>query len=187
MDIRPLTPSLIAEVQRLFETDRAADYCQCMWFLIPVKLYHAQGAIGNRAAMAVLAEASEAPLGLLAFEDDEPVAWCALGPRSRYARAILTPTYAGRDPSEDDRVWLIPCVFVRRDRRRAGLTDALIRAAMDAAREAGAKALEAFPLTAGKSQGKDVQVGFETTFARHDFQVLARPSANRVRMRLELK
>jgi GNAT superfamily N-acetyltransferase len=185
MEIRHLTASLIADVEALFAADRAMDHCRCMWFIIPVRLYHAQGASGNRAAFARLAEASDTPLGLVGFEGDEPVAWCALGARRRFARAILTPTYRGRDSTEDESVWLIPCVFVRGDRRRAGLTAQMIKAAVEAAQTGGAKAIEAFPLAGGKRQSKDVQVGFEQTFAREGFRVIARPSENRALMRLD--
>jgi GNAT superfamily N-acetyltransferase len=187
MEIRHFTASLIAEIEALFAADRAADHCRCMWFIIPVKLYHAQGAAGNRAAFAGLAEASDVPLGLVGFEGDQPVAWCALGPRARYARAILTPTYGGRDAAEDSSVWLIPCVFVRRDRRRSGVTAQMIKAAVAAAQAGGAKAIEAFPLAGGKRQSKDVQVGFEQTFAGEGFRVIARPSGNRALMRLDFQ
>ena len=89
-----------------------------MWFIIPVKEYHAAGSEGNRASFSDLIVSSDNPVGLLAKLDDQPVGWCAVGPRSRYVRAIKTPTYKGRDPAEDDDVWLVPCVFVRDESRQ---------------------------------------------------------------------
>lgn len=116
------------------------------------------------------------------------VGWCAVGPRRRYARAVRTPTFKGRDPNEDDAVWLVPCFFVHRDARRAGVSRALLEAAIRLAQEHGATAIEGFPYAGSKRRsGGDLQVGFEPLFASCSFSVARRPSGNRVVMRRELK
>jgi len=157
-----------------------------MWFLISVKNYHAAGSDGNRASFVELAATSETPMGLLAYENDEPVGWCAVGPRSRYARAIKTPTYSGRDPAEDDDVWLAPCFFVRRDRWRRSVTPKLLEAAVGLAREHSATAVEGFPHARAKHSSQDLQVGSESVFAALGFKVIRSPSTSWVVMRLEL-
>ena len=155
-----------------------------MWFIIPVKEYHAAGSDGNRASFCRLLAASEHPLGLIAYLDDRPVGWCAVGPRSRYLRAIRTPTYKGRDPDEDDDVWLLPCLFLRKEARGAGLGGRLVRAAVRLARERRAVAVEAFPYAGPKRRSRETQVGFEAVLSRGGFAVIGRPSADRVLMRL---
>jgi hypothetical protein len=185
LDIRPADASSIPDLAALFSSDKATAGCWCMWFIIPVKAYHAAGSTGNRAAFSALAAASPQPMGLIAYRDDTPVGWCAIGPRSRYARAIKTPTYAGRDPAEDDGVWLIPCLFLRKEARKAGHSEALVRAATRLARDHGATAVDCFPLSGPQRRSYDTQVGFESVFARCGFSPLRRPSDARVVMRLQ--
>jgi GNAT superfamily N-acetyltransferase len=187
MEIRPADQGSIEDLRDLFCTDRAAAGCWCMWFIVPVREYHAAGGAGNRARLRELAALSELPVGLIAYQDGAPVGWCAVGPRSRYVRAIRTPTYEGRDPQEDDAVWLLPCLFVRKEARRSGLSEQLVKAAVRLAQKHGAVALEAFPHAGQARRSKDTQVGFEAVFSRCGFAVIRRPAASRVVMRLQFQ
>jgi GNAT superfamily N-acetyltransferase len=185
LQIRPIGPASADDLGALLATDKSADGCWCMWFITSVKAYHAARGDGNRSRSRELMGASRHPMGLVAYLDGEAVGWCAVGPRSRYARAIATPSYKGRDPAEDERVWLIPCLFVRKDQRGSGIGDSLVRAALALAAENGAEAVEAFPHAGTKHRGADTQVGFEPLFARCGFSPLRRPSETRVVMRAE--
>jgi len=80
----------------------------------------------------------------------------------------------------------VPCFFVRKDRRRAGITASLLEAAVRLAREHGAIACEAFPHASGTHSSQDPQVSSEAVFASLGFRVIRTPSAGRVVMRLEL-
>ena len=184
--IEPVTSDLIDDMGRLLGTDRAAGGCWCMWFIVPVKDYHRAGSGGNRASFCDLMASSEQPLGLLAYQADEPMGWCAVGPRSHYRRALKTPTYLGRDPGEDDSVWLVPCFFVRRDARRAGLGQMVLQAAVGLAKEHGAITIEGFPFSGGKRRSSDTQVGFASVFSACGFEAIRTPSPSRVIMRREL-
>ncbi|HEX8096273.1 GNAT family N-acetyltransferase [Jatrophihabitans sp.] len=184
---RPFELDLIPTLDELFATNQTAEACWCMWFLIPVKEFHANGGQGNKAAFTAEARAGREPMGILALDGDQTVGWCAVGPRSRFVRGVRTPTYAGRDAAEDDIVWLVPCFFTRPDRRRSGITAGLLGAAVDLAREHGARAVEGFPFAAGGAHsGSDKQVNDETVFTSQGFTVVRRPSKNRVVVRREL-
>ena len=98
----------------------------------------------------------------------------------------ITPTYKGRDPVEDDLVWLIPCLFVRPGVRGTNLTRDLIARAVELARRSSAKAIEAFPYLGNKRQSKDIQVGFAPIFEAAGFQVIRSPSTSRAVMRRDL-
>jgi len=186
LTIKLLTSDLVSDLGRLFSTDQVADSCWCMWFIVPVKEYHARGNEGNRASFSELVAASDKPLGLLAFQDEEPVGWCATGPRSRYVRALKTPTYRGGDPESDSDIWLVPCLFVRKGLRGRRVSQALLEAAVDLAKECGATAIEGFPFSGSEKRSSgDVQVGTEVLFASCGFEVVRTPSANRVVMRRE--
>jgi GNAT superfamily N-acetyltransferase len=185
-EIQPLTPELIPDALTLFGTSTGTARCFCMWFIIPVKQYHAGGPDRNRELFCGLVTDSTLPAGLLAYRSGEPVGWCAVGPRSRYARAIETPSFKGRDPSEDEAVWLVPCFYVRKDARRSGVSRALLQAAVDVAKEHGATAIEGFPFARGMRPSPESMVGGETAFAACGFRVDRRPTATRVVTRLDL-
>lgn len=187
--VRELSAERIGDLGRLFDTDAVADRCWCMWFLRPVNEFHLAGTDGNRAAFEELARSEPDPLGLLAYRNDEPVGWCAAGPRQRFARALRTPTLRQRDRTEDVAVWLVPCFFIRPDVRGAGVSTALLDAAVDLARSRGAAAIEGFPLAGGRRRfgGSDFMTAVEPLFAACGFEPVHRPSANRVVMRRALQ
>jgi hypothetical protein len=59
--------------------------------------------------------------GLIAYLDGEPVGWCAVEPRTAYARLLLKTRvpWAGRaEDKNDDGVWAVTCFVTRRGFRR---------------------------------------------------------------------
>ena len=186
IEVKPLTRELLPDVEALFDTSRETHGCWCMWFLIPYKEYHASGPEGNHRRFLELMEVTSFPIGLLAYRDGEVVGWCATGPRSRFVRALGVPSFKGRDPSEDDSVWLTPCFYVRKDVRREGVSRALLEAAVTLAREHDATAIEGFPFASGVKIGRESMVAVEALFAACGFAVSRQPSPTRVVMRKEL-
>lgn len=71
--------------------------------------------------------------------------WCQLTPRD--ALPWLDRTWRLKRVDEVP-VWSLSCFYVRKGYRKQGVTSALIAAALDAAKRAGAPALEAYPLDA---------------------------------------
>ncbi|HET8683808.1 MAG TPA: GNAT family N-acetyltransferase [Micromonosporaceae bacterium] len=187
VEVHAATADRYADVAALFGTNKITSSCWCMWFVLPAKEVSAGWGEGNRERFAALAGELAEPVGLLAYRDGEPVGWLAAGPRARYARALRSPILKGRDAAEDDRVWLLPCFFVRRDARRAGVTAPLIEAAVDLARSHSATAVEAFPMVPkGRVSAGQAFIGTQGMFAGCGFREVARPSPTRVVMRREL-
>lgn len=186
IDVRPLTPALLAHAEKLFGTSPGTGGCFCMWFIIPVAQYHSGGGAANRRLFRELAGRSVQPIGLLAYHKGEVVGWCATGPRSRFVRALRVPSYKGRDPDEDESVWLVPCFYVRKDMRRQGVSLALLKGAVALARQHGAAAIEGFPFARGAKLSKESMVGVETVFTECGFEVTRRPSSTRVVVRKNL-
>ena len=188
IEIKIATKELIADIELLFCSNPSIEQCSCMWFLIPVKDFHAGGVEGNRTKFRQLLHSEPTPLGLIAYVENSPVGWCAVGPRSRYHRAIRTPTYKGRDSKEDDHVWLVPCFFIREEAENLKLSQALLERAVALAEEYGASAIEGFPFSGTKTKSSgDTQVGVESVFMSCGFTIDRRPSENRVVMRRQLK
>jgi GNAT superfamily N-acetyltransferase len=128
--------------------------------------------------------------GLLAYLDDEPVGWCAVEPRVAYQGLLRNNRvpWEGRDEDKaDDSVWAVTCLFTRAGFRRAGVSYALARAAVDHARAGGARALEAYPMTTGDALAEELHVGTAGAFAAAGFTEVSRPTVRRVVMRIEFE
>jgi GNAT superfamily N-acetyltransferase len=189
MDVHPLTRDRLDDLADLFLTGSATKGCWCMYFIHPPKQFQAGWRNGaNRAAFESLVPTASPPMGLLAYDDGRAVGWIATGPRSRYPRAIgpRATILKGRDQSEDDDVWLLPCFFVRVGYRGAGVTAALVAAAVEQAEAHGAKAVEGFPIADAYPKSQDDYVGKQRRFAECGFECVAEPSPRRVVMRKKL-
>lgn len=128
--------------------------------------------------------------GLVAYLDSEPVGWVAVEPRTAYPRLLRTRTaWSGRQEDKaDDSVWAVTCFVTRKGYRKRGITYALAAATIGFAREQGARALEAYPMTT--PPGKEItwgelHVGSRQVFADAGFTEVSRPSLRRVVMRID--
>jgi GNAT superfamily N-acetyltransferase len=186
MHFEPLTPDRSGDLADLFAGNATARGCWCMWFLLPSRDVRAGWGRGNRDRFEDLVRCDNVPLGLLAYADDQPVGWCAAGPRARYATVVRSRLMTGREPAEDASVWFVPCFFVRAGSRRAGITERLLLATVEQARRHGAAAVEGFPLAGAGPHQSDRYLGTEPLFAACGFQATARPSPRRVVMRRNL-
>lgn len=185
--VAPLNSDRLADLAGLFGVSKTTSGCYCMWFIVPAKDSQAGWQGGNKAAFEAITCSERHPTGLLAYRGGEAVGWAALGPRSRYARALRSAVLAERDPTEDDGVWLVPCFFVRRDARGAGVTRLLLDNAVALAKKRGARAVEGFPLAGGRRHSAaEAFLGVEELFASCGFDVVSRPTPKRVHMRRNL-
>ncbi len=190
VDTRPVGPPDLAALDRLFESQRSTRRCWCMAFCT-TRSQFAVGWFGggNRSRFEAMARANTTPMGILASVAGEPVGWCACGPRFRYAVATSgrSKIMSGRPPDEDHSVWLLPCLFVRADRRGLGITYTLVGAAVELARSEGASAIEGWPLARSERQSADAFFGREQVFEDLGFRCVERPTPQRAIMRLELR
>lgn len=186
MEIHPLTDDRRGDVRELFASNASTRGCWCLWFVAASREVRTGWGERNRRRFEELVSLDRTPLGLLAYAGGRAVGWCAAGPRARYVRADRSPMLAGRDPAEDDSVWLVPCFFVRAGERRKGTTERLLIAAVELARGHGATAVEGFPLAGAGPHTSDRYLGTEPLFAACGFTAVRRPSPRRVVMRLDL-
>ena len=70
--------------------------------------------------------------------------------------------------------------------RRRGITHALVRAAVDFARERGARAIEGYPTITKNVITEELHVGTEAAFTGAGFATVSRPTPRRAVMRLDL-
>jgi GNAT superfamily N-acetyltransferase len=181
------------DLQTVFGTTGPAARCQCQRFKLRPREYFAGFPVEERAAR--LREQTEAghpesdtTSGLVAYRDGQPVGWCAVEPRSHYdgLRRNNRVPWAGRDEDKaDESVWAVTCFFIRRGHRRSGVSRALARAAVDFARDRGARAIEGYPITTKDVIVEELLVGTVSVFEGAGLSVVSRPTPRRVVMRLD--
>jgi GNAT superfamily N-acetyltransferase len=144
--------------------------------------YRKQPREANKAAFHGVVKGGPPP-GLLALEGDRAVGWCQLTPRD----ALPWLDRAWRLRRVDDvPVWSISCFYIRKGYRKQGVTSALIAAALETAKKAGAPALEAYPLDADLTPSTS-STGYASTFARAGFKTVGRHTPPRPIMRRDLR
>ena len=185
----PLTEQGWDDLVALFGTRGDPSWCWCQFFLTTGKGY-TQSSSANKAALHRQVREDPRPQGVIAHRGDEAVGWVQLGPRTAYprlceSRSLRTVT---GDDLDDPSVWAVTCFVVRVGRRRNGVSTALLAAAIDLAREHGARTLEGHPVDvaarSGKVAGAELYHGVATTFARAGFVEVGRTGAARPVMRI---
>ena len=178
----------------MFGTKGDPAHCWCQWYKIPGSDWRSVGdeALHDRLE-AQVAAGVDGP-GLLAYDGDTPVGWCAVEPRAeprppppqphrrrRHARSRLRrPGRLGRSRASSCR---------GRIGARASV-GALAEAAVEYAREHGARLLEGYavdPAAREKTPAADLFHGTVTMFEQAGFTEVARPKADRAIMQRRLR
>jgi GNAT superfamily N-acetyltransferase len=182
------------DLQTVFGARGEASRCQCQWFKIrdfewrsvPVderaERLREQTGCGHPGARTTS--------GLVAYLDGEPAGWCAVEPRTAYVRLLFTRVpWTGRaEDKTDDGVWAVTCFVTRTGFRRRGVSRALAGAAVDFARQRGARAIEGYPMITQPGQEVtrgELYVGSRSIFAAAGFAEVSRPTRRRVVMRID--
>ena len=179
--VRQLTADLWPSFEDLFGDRGAVGGCWCVYWRIGSR-YRDRHPEANKQSFRRVVEDGPSP-GLLAFHDDVAVGWCQITPRDSVP--WLDRTWRLRRV-DDTPVWSISCFYVRKGCRREGVTAALITAALETARRAGAVAVEAYPLDADLTPSAS-STGYSSTFERAGFKIIARHVPPRPIMRYEFR
>jgi GNAT superfamily N-acetyltransferase len=144
--------------------------------------YEANKGDRNRAAFEALVKSGAEP-GILAYEHETPIGWCAVAPRSSYPRLGRSRVLR---PVDDLPVWSIVCLFVHKNYRRQGISTLLLRSAADFVADRGGAIVEGYPVEPKKDPMPDVFVftGLASAFRAAGFDEVARRSETRPIMRL---
>ena len=185
LGFEPLTIDRWDDFEKLFGPRGACGGCWCMyWRLIHSEFERNKGDM-NKRAMKRLVKSGEVP-GIIAYESDEPVAWCSIAPREQFIRLgrsrILKPV-------DDKPVWSVVCFFIAKRARKQGFSLAILNAATRFAAERGAGIVEGYPVEPKKGKTADVfaYTGLASVFIKAGFDEVARRSETRPIMRLEVK
>ena len=171
LTIRPLSAARWADLEDLFGPNGAIGGCWCMWWRLRRRDWEAGKGAGNRRAFRRRASQEPSP-GLVAYSDDLAVGWCQVCPRSELPTLDRSRALA---PIDGLPVWSLSCFYIKAGWRRRGVARALTVAAIEAARSAGAPALEAYPWDTKEAKSSStVYTGLASTFRALGFQVVAR-------------
>ena len=86
LSFRPLTPSIWESLLELFGEKGACGGCWCMTWRLVSKEYEKNKGARNRELLYQLVKNNE-PLGIVAFEDGEPIGWCSISPQGKINQA----------------------------------------------------------------------------------------------------
>lgn len=177
LTIQPASRVPWAAVEDVLGSTAESRHCWCRWWVTTNADYSALDDGDRRAATQSDHETGQLR-GLVALRDGEPVGWVGVGPRADFVRLPRTKVIAGAVPEADfdvPGIWSVLCFTVSPAHRRTGVARALLTAAVEHARAAGATTVEAYPIDTGTSAGSalpptDLNTGTAALFASAGFR-----------------
>lgn len=182
LTVRELHPETWDDFEQVLGQNGGARGCWCMHWRLSIAEWMEGKGEGNKRAMKQLASRDRPP-GVLVYDGDQPVAWCALGPRASFPRLERSPLLANID---DEPVCAIACIFVHRKHRGSGLLSRILDAVCDYAATAGYRIAEGYPIEPrpGRRAGSDTAMtGIASAFLAAGFTEVTRPRRDRPIMR----
>jgi GNAT superfamily N-acetyltransferase len=190
IDVRPVTADRWSDLARMFgRRGEDPSWCWCQRFL---RSEAAQSAApDNRDALYQEITRAMVPPGLIAYVDDQPAGWTRVGPRGSFPGVQGNKALARVLTGNDDGVWWVTCFAVGGRYRKCGVGLALLKAAVEFARQHGATAVEGHPvdvagLKAGRAAASALYTGTKAMFSAAGFAEIARTYPTRPVMRLSI-
>ena len=191
--IVPANEASWEDLQAVFGTRGDPFRCQCQRYkMLPRESWASVGAEELAFRLRTQTDCghpeSRTTSGLVAYLDGEPVGWCAVERRTAYPRLLLktrVPWEGRTEDKTDDSVWAVTCLFTRAGFRKRGVSRALARAAVEFARERGARAIEGYPMVTKNVILEELHVGTEGVFADAGFAKVSHPTLRGVVMRID--
>ena len=140
-EIRPVMAENWTDLKTLFGPHGAFMGCWCAYWRLRHVDFEATSAAEHKAVIRDRVH-GDLPPGLLAYRDDEPVAWVSVEPRERFEAFAHARVYR---PVDETPVWTVTCFYVAEDARGEGLMAPLLVAVTAHVRERGGVAVEGYP------------------------------------------
>ena len=185
-EITAVTDDRWDDLERLFGPEGAFKGCWCAFWRLRHKDFQAADSAERKRLLQDSVEACDPPPGLLAYHDDEPVAWVSVEPRSRFAAFEHARVYTAVD---DEPVWTISCFYLDEAVRGQGLTTDLLEAVKVHVRRHCGDAVEGYPEDPEDLGGSDTPgyMGLIPAFERAGFAEIAELSNGRPVFRADLR
>ena len=179
-----LTVATWKQFETLMGEKGGCGNCWCMYFRLSYKDFQANKPDGNKKMVRHLVNKGK-PQGLIASINNEPVGWIALAPREDYMKLENARVFKRID---DKPVWSITCFFIKKQFRQMGLSQLLIKGAIDYAKKKKIKTLEAYPAIpySEKVPHSFLWVGILSSFIKNGFKIVQQNSKSRAMVRIDL-
>jgi GNAT superfamily N-acetyltransferase len=185
IDVRPATADRWDDVVAVMGTRGDPSRCWCQFFRLRGQDWRSATREINQEALRAQVCGEALPPGVLAYDGDDVVGWCAVAPKSAYPRILASRATGDRV----DGVWSVICFVVRVGHRRKGVSLALLSGAVEFARAEGASVVEGYPVDTtarGSVSSAELYHGPLSLFEQSGFREVARPSPGRAVVLLEL-
>lgn len=178
-----LTASNWKQFEILMGEKGGCGNCWCMFFRLPYKDFQENKPDGNKKLMKQLVKKGM-PQGLIASMNNDPVGWIAMAPREDYMQIENSRVFKRID---DKQVWSITCFFIKKEFRHKGLTQQLIKGAVDFAKKKKIKTLEAYPAIpySEKVPPPFLWVGVLSSFIKNGFKIVKQNSKSKAMVRID--
>lgn len=181
LSFHPLTPDRWKDFEKLFGPRGACAGCWCTyWILRRSEFDRLRKGEGTKKFIKKIVKKGLPP-GILAYEEDRAVGWCAIQPRENYP--VLQNSRILK-PVDEKPVWSIVCFYIQSKYRKHGLTVDLIKEAVKFAKSQKAKIVEGYPVEPKKVTAPVfIYTGIASAFLKAGFKEVARRSETRPIMR----
>ncbi len=147
------------DLEKLFESRGGPHSCWCMVWRNMDKGKDRSKKSDKKSSLKTYVD-NKLPIGLLCYDNYDPIAWCSIAPRDTYRKL------GGIKKLKN--VWSLVCFFVKREYRKKGLIKKLIEQAELYAKKNGAEYIEAYPVE--KESPSYRFMGFKKTFKDLGFE-----------------
>ncbi|MBJ3786264.1 GNAT family N-acetyltransferase [Devosia sediminis] len=175
LTFKPVTEKTVGDFEKLFGAKGGPNWCWCMAFrATPEEIRNSKSPERRKQILARVS--GKVPIGILAYEQGEPVGWVSLAPKDTFRKL--------GGVEDTDKVWSITCLFIPRARRGQGMANRLIAGAIAYAKKRKARLLEAYPVDPDSPSYR--HMGFVPAFERAGFTETGREGTRRHVMQLSL-
>jgi GNAT superfamily N-acetyltransferase len=183
-EVHPVTADRWSDLETLFGPQGAFMGCWCAYWRLRHKDFQKMTGTEHKALLKGRVD-SEHPPGLLAYTDDEPVAWVSVEPRENFAAFEYARVYK---PVDDTPAWIVSCFYLCEDVRGTGLTTELLTAVKAHVKRSGGQAVEGYPEDPNDlaDSGTPGFMGLAPAFASAGFEEIGRLSNGRPVYRADL-
>ena len=138
LSFRAAESTTLDDVVAVFEQRGGPHYCWCMLW----RGTAAERRTKEQRKQALCSRvASDTPVGLIAYQEGQPVGWVSIAPKPTY-RSLT----GSRAEAVEEGVWSLACFFILRALRGRGYSRDLLAGAIEYARREGATVVEAYPV-----------------------------------------
>lgn len=185
LQFHPLVPSRWSDFEALFGERGACGGCWCMWWKLKRSDFLRQKGEANKVSMRRLVTSRNVP-GILAYAAGLPIGWCAVAPRETYPVLDRSRVLKRID---NQPVWSVTCIFVKREYRNQGVSTQLLRAATKHVAKQGGTIVEGYPIEpkTNKMPNAFAWTGLASAFKKAGYIECARGSKIRPIMRFKIK